>query len=821
MKRVRVYGLSGFNRHGLSPVIEQHMALEGDERRRLESENWNPRLGALFESVTRNPLPEAPKEWRNGGDRLAERIALGALALQQATGLPVAQCGRLPPFRDGQVAFHVEFDCPDCAFQAVDLMVEMAELALAGQEPGSEAVDALRGRFDRLCEQGPRNATPADGCALIAAARRRDIPVFRMDREPYDPIEGSFRIRPNGLLRFGQGHRQRTVDGTFCVERSESLHGLVHDRSALFNRLRSIGLSPPMTAGSELRQCISPHRAAREARRTGFPVALKTVRRMGSPGVRLNLADDSEVERAAYDLLRRHDRVYVERFAPGDAVELFYVAGRYFGPVERPSDGPPVPGRREGIPGYVLRETDRIAGLFDVGCMSLTLIRERAGDGDRWWVVDVDLAPRLDRIAESQWLEPAAERFMDWLFPDDCASRIPIAAVTGTNGKTTTAFFLERILRESGITTGLACSTGSYVSGRPISQFEDGYLPGHLTVLDNREVEAAVLETTRGGALTAGIGFDRCEVAACLNVAADHLDGEMGIETVEQLARVKRWIVERGMAAVLNADDSHCLGMLENLGGRPVTLVSRERSARDLLELSGANGAACVIERIANCDWIVLHVAGERKPVAAVDAIPSTFGGRAAHNVCNAMHAAAMAQALGVDIRTMATGLMAIEPDAETLPARLNLHHIDGMDVLVDYAHNPHGLSNLVHFTDQWDVAGRRIIAVTLPADRGDDFVRQGAAEVAGHFDLYICKNYRILYGREPHEVPELLRAGLEDSGVDPGSIIRIPDEKEAVRRSLAMGRPGDLVVLVVGKDFRELSRLVGSIAGGRAREDG
>ncbi|MFW5927504.1 MAG: Mur ligase family protein, partial [Wenzhouxiangella sp.] len=429
---------------------------------------------------------------------------------------------------------------------------------------------------------------------------------------------------------------------------------------------------------------------------------------------------------------------------PGTAVDLFYVAGRYFATVERPPSGEVVMGERGALPGHVVRETDRIAGMFDLGCMSITLIRDGGEDAGQWSVVDVDFAPRLDRIPDPALLESAAERFMAWLFPAGSAGRIPIAAVTGTNGKTTTAFMLERILRESGKATGLACSTGSFVSGRPVSQFEDGYLPGHLTVLDNRVVEAAVLETTRGGALTTGIGFDSCEVAACLNVAADHLDPGMGIATVAQLAAVKRWIVERARRAVLNADDSRCLEMAESVRGRLVTLVSLELPARTLLAMAGAEGAACVIESSADGDWIVLYEGETRVPVVAVDAIPTAFGGRAVHNVSNAMHAVAMAHALGVEPRFMAAGLAAVDPDAESLPARLNPYRVNGMDILVDYAHNPHALARLVQFTDRWEVGGRRIIALSLPADRGDDFLLEGVAEVAGHFDLYVCKNYRI-----------------------------------------------------------------------------
>jgi cyanophycin synthetase len=197
--------------------------------------------------------------------------------------------------------------------------------------------------------------------------------------------------------------------------------------------------------------------------------------------------------------------------------------------------------------------------------------------------------------------------------------------------------------------------------------------------------------------------------------------------------------------------------------------------------------------------------------------LPTTFGGRARHNVVNAMHAAATAYVLGVAKDAIAAGLRALAPDADSAPGRLNLYRAGGTDFLVDYAHNPAGLAQLVAFCNQMDVSGRRIIAMSLPADRGDRFVIDGVAEIAGHFDLYVCKNYRIRYGREPHEVPRLLQVGLERAGVAAARIVRIEDEDEAIAHALEISRPGDLIVLVVGKGFRDLGRQVQRFARERA----
>ncbi len=402
-------------------------------------------------------------------------------------------------------------------------------------------------------------------------------------------------------------------------------------------------------------------------------------------------------------------------------------------------------------------------------------------------------------------LDAAGDRLIETLFPQGTSARIPIAAITGTNGKTTTSKMVERILRDAGWVTGLACSAGSSVKGDEITQFEHGYLPGHLTVLDHPYVETAVLETTRGAALTTGIGFDRCDVAACINVGNDHLEPETGIATVDDMARVKQWIVERGRRVVLNADDPRCRAMADALRDRRPALVSTRSTADELRMNAEDDGAFAVLEPVDGRDWLVLHDGGKRLPLVAVGDIASTYDGRAVHNVYNALHAAAVAYLMGATPAAIASGLAGLHADARELPGRLNRFDAGDFEIVLDYAHNPAGLARLAEFCDRLDVPGRRIVAVSLPVDRGERFVVDGVAAIAGHFDRYICKNYQITHGREPHEVPELLRQGLPRAGVpDDRIMMRAEVEDDAVAYALESGGPGDLVVLVVGKGFRD-----------------
>ena len=802
---LKTVGLAGFNRHGELPVLERWLAADAGTLAAIENGSWHDAFDELLQRVTRDTRTRSTAESEASPDS-AGCLANAAIILQQKAGFGVSHRGVLAGSAAAPIRFFAEYDLEEGGSAAIDLAVDLLSASLAGDSRDANRLRLLKSRFDELRELARLRATPADTRALIDAARRRGIPFYRMDREPYDPIRGAFRLRTEGLLRLGQARHQLTVDGSFCIEHSESLHGLARDRSAMFNRLKQLHFPLPLAVGTEFGQCASPVRVARAARRIGFPVVLKTVARQPG-GVVTDLRDEQALADAASRLLAGGP-VCVEPMLAGEVVELLYVGQRLYAVLRRLPGGATELLAEERVPAEARSAVDELAGRLNLLCLSVAIIPGDSETEVPTTVIDVDPAPRLDRLLGHipRVLDDASDEMMDWLFPAGRESRIPIAAITGTNGKTTTCFMVERIMREAGFNTGLACSTGSYLGGRETSQFEDGYLPGHLTVIDNPGVEVAILETTRGGAMSAGIGFDRCNVSACLNVSNDHLNDELGLGSIDELARVKQWIVERGRCVVLNADDPRCVAMADALSERHPVLVSCRSSAAELSPSS--DGTVWVVESVDDRDWIVLHQGPTRIPIVAVEDVPTTFSGRAGHNTSNALHAAAIAHAMGADAASIAAGLCSIRPDLREIPGRLNHYACGGIDIIIDYAHNPGGLARLADFCDRFDVAGRRLVAVTLPANRGDDFVMEGMAGLAGRFDHYVCKNYRIRYGREPHEVPELLRAGLEREGVPVDRITMMEDEDEAIAHTLDMARPGDLVVLVVG-EVREQGRMV------------
>jgi cyanophycin synthetase len=430
---------------------------------------------------------------------------------------------------------------------------------------------------------------------------------------------------------------------------------------------------------------------------------------------------------------------------------------------------------------------------------------------DGTWSLDLgeDLAPveGAEGDPDIELPEGAAERVLDRLFPDGEETRMPIIAVTGTNGKTTTVRMVDFIMRHAGLRRGMVCTNGTYLDGRLVDERDVCTDTGHLQVLTSKEVDIAVLEAHHTGLGTRGFCFDWCDVAVCTNVTNDHL-GIGNIDTVEQMAELKQSLPLRARkAAVLNADDQHCLGMAARVTAERVCLVSMSKSAGELQCATTADvTACCVLEHQADREWLVIHDRQRRIPVVAVNAIPATFNGTARFNVSNAMHAALSSYMLGVEPAKIAAALGDFTSSIELAPGRLNI--FDGLPfrVLMDYAHNVDGYTRLVEFIDHQPVKGRKILVIAQIGDRLDRDIRDSVAPIAGHFDHYVCRNYHIYRGRAPEVIPALLKDTLVSAGVAETAISIVIDPNEAVRYGLAIAQPGDLLVILV--DDHEIATL-------------
>jgi len=382
------------------------------------------------------------------------------------------------------------------------------------------------------------------------------------------------------------------------------------------------------------------------------------------------------------------------------------------------------------------------------------------------------------------------------LFPAGASSRVPIAAVTGTNGKTTTARMLAHLTKMAGYTTGLTTTDGVYVDGQRTVQ---GDMTGPISarmVLADPQIDMAVLETARGGLLRAGMGVREVNVGAVLNVQSDHL-GLKGIDTLEQLAELKRIVVEVATdCAVLNADDPLVLKMSGYTEAKNICYVTMNPQHTLVREHIRAGGRACALEAGVNGQMITLYDRGGHIPLLWTHLIPATLEGRATHNVQNAMFAAAMAFSLGIKLDPIRQGLRTFDSTFYQAPGRMNIFDEHPFKVLFDYGHNAHAVGMLADLAQRLDVAGRRIVVLAGPGDRRDEDLVAIAMAVAGRFDHYICRRDDNLRDRGPEEVPRIQAQALRAAGVPEGMISIIPDEQEAIDAALQMGATGDLVLI-------------------------
>ncbi|MBX7169249.1 MAG: cyanophycin synthetase [Pirellulales bacterium] len=430
-----------------------------------------------------------------------------------------------------------------------------------------------------------------------------------------------------------------------------------------------------------------------------------------------------------------------------------------------------------------------IAGV-DIVATDISLPLEQ----QRGVIVEVNAGPglRMHLQPSTGQPRPVGEAIVDHLFPEGQSARIPIVAVTGVNGKTTTTRFIAHILRTLGRKVGMTCTDGIFINDRRI---EAGDCSGPMSaqaVLMNPTVDAAVLETARGGILRAGLGFDRCDVSVVTNIGeGDHL-GLSDIETLDKLAAVKRTIVEATSAdgaVVLKATDPLVADMARYArasviffaldGEEPTILAHRQEGGRAIFVRHG----------------MVILAEGEVEiPLVALENVPLAHGGRISFQVENTLASAAAAWALGVPRDAIRAGLESFAADKHKVPGRFNLLEIAGATVIVDYGHNVSALSALIEAIEQFPQS-RRTVVYSAAGDRRDcDMVRQG--QLLGEaFDRVILYEDHYLRGREEGEIMRLFREGLA-AGARVGQVQNFKGNIKAIETALRDVRAGELLVL-------------------------
>jgi cyanophycin synthetase len=485
----------------------------------------------------------------------------------------------------------------------------------------------------------------------------------------------------------------------------------------------------------------------------------------------------------------------------------------------------------------IAEEAAQVTGLDVAGIDFLTPdisqpVRETGGA-----IVEVNAAPGFRMHTHPTEGEPqyVAKPVIEMLFPPGTPARIPIVAVTGSNGKTTTVRMISHVFSRMGRKVGMTTTDGIYIDERLVKKADASGPKSAQMVLQNPRIDFAVFEVARGGILREGLGYGRNDVAVVTNVTGDHL-GMKEIETLEQLAAVKRVVVEavpRNGSAVLNADDPLVADMRKHCSGSVILFSMQVHN--DLVERWVRRGRkAMVLDRDERGERIVIREGRRTMPIAYTHLLPATYEGRARMMVQNSMAAAAAAHAAGAHLHDIRQGLRTFSASIFQAPGRLNLFDLNGVKVLIDYAHNPHGLEAVGEFVERvtsdaptgsgipgapsWS-ANLRVAVVATPGDRREDDMRQLGRVAARYFDDIIVREDQNPRGRRKGETAEIVMDGIHEAiraGARAGSVEVVLEEEDAVRRALDRSRPGDLVVVCADHAGDVVRELEARRAGGR-----
>jgi cyanophycin synthetase len=849
MKIIEHRALPGPNHHSPYPTILMVLDLEEmAEQPTSQLAGFAKALQALMPSLAEHRCsPDHP-----GGFllRLQEGTLLGhvvehvALELQCLAGMRVGFGKTRATGAPGRYAIAYRYRDAEAGLAAGRMAVEVVESILAGNPPPlAPLVEELR----RLRQQG---ALGPSTDAIVREARRRGIPVTRLDDGNYlqlgqgarqqriqasltgrtscigaeiaDDKDRAKRILAEAGVPVPRGEVVATWEGALGAAKELGfpvvLKPLVgnHGRGVTTGIQGPAQLRPAFEAaqaihrhvvveqclqGADFRVLVVNHRFVAAARRDPASVTgdgRHTVAQLvdlANRDPRRGEAHDNFLTRIALDahsleMLSREGLTPASVPAAGAVVRLKGTANL--------STGGTATDVTAEVHPHVRRMCERVSRLVGLDILGVDIVAPdlrqplRQGEGG---VVEVNAAPglRMHALPSSGRPLNVGAPIIDMLFPGRQDGRIPLVAVTGTNGKTTTARLISHVLRAHGAKVGLATTSGVEVDGEPALEGDYSGPEGARTVLGDPIVDHAVLEVARGGILRRGLGYDLADVGILLNVANDHL-GEGGIETLEDLADLKSVVVEnvaRNGTAVLNADDDLVHGYRGQLRSR-VTLFSLDGDSPRVAEHVRRSGRAVTLSG----HWVVVRDSTGDELVGDVRDFPVTLGGHARFNVQNVLAAVAACHALGVPCETIRKALEAFQATPEQLPGRLNVLEVEGNRVVVDYGHNVPALEALEPVVR--GLAGGRVVAMCNASGnrRDEDILAFGQAIARMYDHVVLCDPDP--RGRAPGETMRLVREGAVAGGLGEDHVEMAESEAAAIRRALAVAQPGDLVVLQV-----------------------
>lgn len=403
-------------------------------------------------------------------------------------------------------------------------------------------------------------------------------------------------------------------------------------------------------------------------------------------------------------------------------------------------------------------------------------------------VVEVNSAPGIRMHLYPSAGEPrnVAKDIVDFLFPDESYD-FPIVSVTGTNGKTTTVRLISHILTQAGRTVGMTSTSGTFIGNRRICKGDNSGPRSAKALLANKQIDAAVLETARGGIIREGLGYDLADVGIVTNVSGDHL-GMDNINTLEELAYVKALVVEavkQNGFSVINAEDAMAPFILKTVKTDAILFYKN----KDHIQVRNPEQ---YINIFIEDDVIKIQDRKKMIEVIPVCDIPITFSGLLDCNIDNCLAAVAASYSLGIKIELIKSALLSFNEN----PGRFQTFEVEDYKIMLDYAHNPAGYEEVIKICEKLDCS-RRIGIIGMPGDRPDDAVKTAGTLAAKTFDMIYIKEDTDLRGRKSGVIPQIIHDAIIQSGFSGKKVMIINDELEALRHAMNSAQKDDLIVVL------------------------